>query len=91
MKIAAIVCVLILLACAITMHPLVFAIGCPIAAILIVYMLYIQHEETAAVCEKLDALSEKNTELQDALYQILKVAQAGTEDTMEESKTESEA
>lgn len=59
MKIIAILCALILLACAVTMHPLVFAIGCPIAAIGIICMLYCNYKETISVRDKLDELSEK--------------------------------
>ncbi len=63
MKVIAILCALIFLACAVTMHPLVFAIGCPVAAALIVFMLYKQYTETVDTKEKLDALLQEVSEL----------------------------
>lgn len=86
MKIIAILCALILLACAVTMHPLVFAIGCPIAAIGIIFMLYSNYKETVAVREKLEELSETIEEQKKALH-IGKNAEAAA-DEKGETQTE---
>lgn len=91
MKIIAILCALILLACAVTMHPLVFAIGCPIAAIGIIFMLYSNYKETVAVRAKLDALSEKIAEHEDALHQAVSETKAISADTSEKSESQKES
>lgn len=87
MKIIAILCALILLACAVTMHPMVFAIGCPIAAIGIIVMLYCNYKEAVAVHEKLDGLSEKIAEYEKTLQPTV----AESTDTAETSNSQKEA
>lgn len=89
MKVIAILCALILLACAVTMHPLVFAIGCPIAAVLIVFILYKQYTETVDTKEKLDALLQEVSELKakSALPEVQDFVR-GSEESLESDSSE---
>lgn len=84
MKITAILCALILLACAVTMHPLVFAIGCPIAAIGIIFMLYCNYKEMITVRKKMDELSERIGDSE-------KTSRTESADTTEKSESQNES